>query len=71
VRDERRVTAGATLSLIARFNANKALEIIERDRVTAFEGVPTMYAAMLHAPDSHTYDTSSLRVCISGGRRCG
>jgi long-chain acyl-CoA synthetase len=35
--------------------------------VTAFEGVPTMYAAMLHAPDSGTYDTSSLRVCVSGG----
>jgi long-chain acyl-CoA synthetase len=61
------VAAGATLSLIPRFNANKALEIIARDRVTAFEGVPTMYAAMLHAPDSDTYDTSSLRVCISGG----
>jgi long-chain acyl-CoA synthetase len=26
-----------------------------------------MYAAMLHAPDSDAYDTSSLRVCISGG----
>jgi long-chain acyl-CoA synthetase len=61
------VAVGATLSLIPRFNANKALEIIERDRVTVFEGVPTMYAAMLHAPDSDTYDTSSLRVCISGG----
>jgi long-chain acyl-CoA synthetase len=61
------VAVGASLSLIARFNANKALEIIERDRVTAFEGVPTMYAAMLHAPDGDTYDTSSLRVCISGG----
>jgi long-chain acyl-CoA synthetase len=61
------VAAGATLSLIPRFNASKALEIFERDRVTAFEGVPTMYTAMLHAPDSDTYDTSSLRVCISGG----
>jgi long-chain acyl-CoA synthetase len=61
------VAVGATLSLIPRFNASKALEIIERDRVTAFEGVPTMYSAMLHAPDSDTYDTSSLRVCISGG----
>jgi long-chain acyl-CoA synthetase len=61
------VAVGATLSLIPRFNASKALEIIERDRVTAFEGVPTMYAAMLHAPDSGAYDTSSLRICVSGG----
>ena len=61
------VTAGATLSLIPRFDPNRALEIIERDRVTAFEGVPTMYAAMLHAPERERYDTSSLRTCISGG----
>jgi long-chain acyl-CoA synthetase len=61
------VAEGATLSLIPRFNASKALEIIERDRVTAFEGVPTMYAAMLNAPDGDTYDPSSLRVCVSGG----
>jgi long-chain acyl-CoA synthetase len=61
------VAAGATLSLIARFDASHALEIIERDGVTVFEGVPTMYSAMLNAPASDRYDTSSLQVCISGG----
>ncbi|HYT10910.1 MAG TPA: AMP-binding protein, partial [Mycobacteriales bacterium] len=34
---------------------------------TIFEGVPTMYAAMLHHPDSAAADTSSLRTCVSGG----
>jgi long-chain acyl-CoA synthetase len=61
------VAAGATLSLIARFDPTRALEIIERDRVTVFEGVPTMYSAMLNAPDADQFDTSSLKVCISGG----
>ena len=61
------VAAGATLSLIARFTPAKALAIIERDHVTAFEGVPTMYSAMLGAPEADEYDTSSLRVCVSGG----
>jgi long-chain acyl-CoA synthetase len=61
------VAAGGTLSLIARFDASHALEIIERDGVTVFEGVPTMYSAMLNAPESDRYDTSSLQVCISGG----
>jgi long-chain acyl-CoA synthetase len=61
------VAAGATLSLIPRFDPGRALEIIERDRVTTFEGVPTMYAAMLNAPDSERYDPSSLRTCVSGG----
>ena len=33
--------------------------------MTVFEGVPTMYAALLHAADRTT--SSSLRVCVSGG----
>ena len=45
------VAAGASLALIPRFDAGKALEVIERDHVTVFEGVPTMYAALLHHPD--------------------
>jgi long-chain acyl-CoA synthetase len=61
------VLAGACLTLIPRFDAKKALEVIGRDQVTVFEGVPTMYAGMLHAPDASSYDVSSLRTCISGG----
>src|SRR4051812_35585472 len=59
------VLAGAELTLIPRFDAAKALEIIRRDQVTVFEGVPTMYHAMLHAEGDH--DVTSLRLCISGG----
>ena len=59
--------AGACLTLLARFDPVKALAIMERDRVTAFLGVPTMYSAMLAVPESERPDTSSLRVCISGG----
>ncbi len=61
------VVGGATLTLLPRFDPGKALAIIARDRVTIFEGVPTMYAAMLHHPSSADADTSSLRVCVSGG----
>ncbi len=61
------VTVGACLTLIPRFDAEKALEVVGRDQVTVFEGVPTMYAGMLHAPDAKSYDVSSLRTCISGG----
>jgi long-chain acyl-CoA synthetase len=59
------VLAGACLTLIPRFDPEKALEIIKRDRVTVFEGVPTMYHGMLAAAGDH--DVSSLRLCISGG----
>jgi len=61
------VLGGGTLTLIPRFDPAKALEIIQRDRVTIFEGVPTMYGAMLHVPDREGYDTATLRVCVSGG----
>ena len=61
------IKGGGTLTLLPRFDAGKALEIIGRDKVTIFEGVPTMYAAMLHHPDPAAADTSSLRTCISGG----
>jgi long-chain acyl-CoA synthetase len=61
------VRAGACLTLIPRFDAGKALGIVERDRVTVFEGVPTMYAAMLAHPERERFDVSSLRLCASGG----
>jgi long-chain acyl-CoA synthetase len=61
------VGAGACLTLIPRFDPVKALEIIQRDAVTVLEGVPTMYHAMLNAANKDEADTSSLRVCVSGG----
>ena len=61
------VAAGACLTLLPRFDAGHALRIIAGHRVTVFEGVPTMYVALLHQPDRAGYDTSALRTCISGG----
>jgi long-chain acyl-CoA synthetase len=59
--------AGACLTLLPRFDPVKALQIMERDRVSVFLGVPTMYNAMLAVPEAERPDMSSLRVCISGG----
>jgi long-chain acyl-CoA synthetase len=61
------VLRGSTLTLIPRFDGAKALSVIERDKVTIFEGVPTMFSAMLHAPEAEKNDVSSLRLCVSGG----
>jgi long-chain acyl-CoA synthetase len=58
---------GATMTMIPRFDPAKALEIIQRDKVTVFQGVPTMYTAMLHCDSRDDYDTSSVRICMSGG----
>jgi long-chain acyl-CoA synthetase len=63
------ISNGATLTLIPRFDPATALRVIERDKVTVFEGVPTMYAAMLGVAEAgrDTYDVSTLRTCVSGG----
>jgi long-chain acyl-CoA synthetase len=61
------IYAGGTLTLVPRFDADKVFEVIQRDRVSIFAGVPTMYFALLHHPRAADYDTSSMRLCISGG----
>jgi long-chain acyl-CoA synthetase len=61
------VASAATLTLLPRFDPARALDIIQRDRVTIFEGVPTMYAAMLHLPDADPAQAATLQLCASGG----
>jgi len=61
------VSSGATLALLPGFDPGRALEMIAAERVTVFEGIPPMYAAMLGAIAGHDLDVGSLRVCISAG----
>ncbi|WP_330461512.1 long-chain fatty acid--CoA ligase [Streptomyces sp. NBC_00820] len=61
------VYSGATLVLVPRFDPQAVLDAIARDRATVFEGVPTMYAALLQHPGADDADVSTLRMCVSGG----
>jgi long-chain acyl-CoA synthetase len=61
------ISSGACLALVPRFDAGGVLETIERERVTVFEAVPTMYVALLHHPGRERCDVSTLRLCVSGG----
>jgi long-chain acyl-CoA synthetase len=62
------IAAGATLSLMARFDGAKAIERIRRDGVTVLEAVPTMYSALLSVAEQFPADaTDTLRTCVSGG----
>ncbi|HEX2807632.1 MAG TPA: AMP-binding protein, partial [Kineosporiaceae bacterium] len=54
-------------TLLPRFEPGGVLEILQRDRVTIMEGVPTMYVALLQSTDRDNVDTSALRLCVSGG----
>jgi len=61
------VLSGSCLTLLPRFDPASALDVIARDKVTVFEGVPTMYSGMLHQPADTRPDVSTLRTCVTGG----
>jgi fatty-acyl-CoA synthase len=61
------VVFGGTTILVRQFDAAQVLELIEREKVTVFAGVPTMYQMMTQASNWSTVNFSSLRFCTSGG----
>jgi long-chain acyl-CoA synthetase len=58
---------GAKLVLTYKWDTARAIELIEREKVTNFSGVPTMTREMLLHPDWATRDTSSLQGLGGGG----
>jgi long-chain acyl-CoA synthetase len=61
------IYAGGTICMMPKFEPDRVLEAIEREAVTYFAGVPTMYFYLLHYPDASRFNVSSLRLCIAGG----
>jgi long-chain acyl-CoA synthetase len=64
------LAVGATLVLLPRFGAAQAVDLLQREDVTFFAGVPTMYWALLGAlSDDVDVDriATNLRVAVSGG----
>jgi fatty-acyl-CoA synthase len=61
------VIFGGTTILVGQFDPVQVLSLIEREKVTIFAGVPTMYQMMTQASNWGQVDLSSLRFCTSGG----
>jgi long-chain acyl-CoA synthetase len=63
---------GELLVLEARFDAERALALIERHRLTHAYLVPTMYVRLLRLPEEvkRRYDLSSMRFVASTGSPC-
>jgi len=57
---------GATILPHAVFDAAAILERIPRDRISMLPGPPTIYQSILHDPDLHRHDLSSLRLAVTG-----
>jgi fatty-acyl-CoA synthase len=60
------VLAGSTQVLMETFEPEEAMRRIERDRVTIFSGVPTMFITILGHPRFGQYDLRSLRTGTIG-----
>ena len=59
--------AGLKLVIMYKWDAAKALPIIEQEKITTFTGVPTQAFDLVNHPDFDKYDTSSLRAVGGGG----
>jgi long-chain acyl-CoA synthetase len=60
------VRSGGKMVLLPRFEPDKVLEAIQKQRPTIFPGAPTMYVALINRKDADQFDLSSINVCISG-----
>ncbi|SHK37868.1 long-chain acyl-CoA synthetase [Pseudonocardia thermophila] len=58
---------GAAVALVPRFDAAEVLDLVQRESVTVFLGVPTMYVALLAAAQDRAEALATLRLCVSGG----
>jgi len=64
------VTHGTAMCPITAFSPQKGLACINKERITAFHGVPTMFIAMLEHPDFANTDFSHVRTGIMAGSPC-
>ncbi|WP_227937907.1 class I adenylate-forming enzyme family protein [Alkalihalobacillus deserti] len=53
-----------------KYHVEKALQLIEKEKVTIHSGVPTIFILELNHPSFSSYDLSSLRVAIMAGAPC-
>ena len=64
------MTHGATLCPLPYFSAKSSLACINQERITAMNGVPTMFIAMFNHPDYRKTDFSYMRTGIMAGAGC-
>lgn len=64
------MTHGTTMSPIPAFSPKKSLNCINKEKITCFHGVPTMFIAMLGHEDFEKTDFSHMRTGIMAGSPC-
>lgn len=61
------LSIGGKLYLMPRFELKQALKALHKHKITTFPAVPSLYNAIVNAPDLSKYDLSNLKYCLSGG----
>jgi long-chain acyl-CoA synthetase len=61
------IQAGGAMVLLESFSPKRAMEAIEKHKVTLMMGVTTMYSMMLNFTEADNYDISSLRYVVCAG----
>ena len=61
------IASGGKIVMMHHFDPERALELIEREKITSFGGVPAMVMQVLDSPSFAKYDTSSVRGVSYGG----
>ena len=61
------VLGGLKLVIMHKWDAERALQLIQAEQIAAFVGVPTQSWDLVHHPKREDYDTSSLRRITGGG----
>jgi steroid-24-oyl-CoA synthetase len=61
------LAAGGKIVMMHHFEPDRALELIEREKIGTFGGVPAMVMQVLDSPNFSNFDTSSIRGVSYGG----
>ncbi len=64
------ITHGATICPMPYFSAKSSLACVNQEKITCFNGVPTMFIAMFNHPDYRKTDFSHMRTGIMAGSGC-
>ena len=64
------MTHGATMCPMPYFSAKSSLACINQEKITCFNGVPTMFIAMFNHPNYRNTDFSHMRTGIMAGSGC-
>jgi acyl-CoA synthetase (AMP-forming)/AMP-acid ligase II len=61
------LVSGITMVILEHFRPDSTLELIEKEKVTIFGQVPTMFAMEFELPNFYKYELSTVRLILAAG----